>query len=650
MQTLDTRFFSKLEEASALASEKRVTLSSLSPVLEHIRSEILAEQTEDNALTRQMKQVMREDLEVRYTERLERLLQVSCFVDARFKGSFSKNLDDTVEACVEEAVTIATAVSPCQKQPQEEREENEVGEGSSSTTTATKRKGKANSASQPFRGFMLEARETNDGPPVGVFSLLDSSISRLQSCNGAAGSAVTQINNQVKTAVKVSWSAPNTGRYFFRATFVENFDIFWLRKDISPPTTTTTPFTTMSTTTTPFTTTSTTTTPFTTTSTSSTPFTTTSTSSTPFTTTSTSSTPFTTTSTSSTPFTTTSTSALTTVTSVPISTPQPDPTTVTEVTSATSVRASTLAISSTDTTVASTHALHSASTLLSGPTTITEVKSLVPTSITDPTTSSASLGMSTKGFSSIDTTVTSTHALHSASTQLSHPTTITEVTTLVLTSTAVPTTSTDTTSAKSDLSVCKPGSDWSLILLLATYLSLVEGFPFLMKHRKQRNVVVMQVSSVLSLLFSLVAFIISLILTELVAAKVLTGLAVFLSLCQVIVIFSFCGPSHELRRPLCWAFGLLAFANICLTTAAIFVGFLKCKICLWLLIVMAAYLAFDLLFYMLCLIFTFKKPGQISQRISFRSVCLVILTLVNIAFTVALIIGIFLCNYGTITT
>uniref|UniRef100_A0AAR2KXW3 HAT C-terminal dimerisation domain-containing protein n=1 Tax=Pygocentrus nattereri TaxID=42514 RepID=A0AAR2KXW3_PYGNA len=133
-----------LENVSQLL--QTFTLSSLSPVLEHIRSEILVEQAEDNALTRQMKQVMREDLEVRYTERLERLLQVSCFVDARFKGSFSKNLDDTVEACVEEAVTIATAVSPCQKQPQEEREENEVGEGSSSTTTATKRKGKGLSA------------------------------------------------------------------------------------------------------------------------------------------------------------------------------------------------------------------------------------------------------------------------------------------------------------------------------------------------------------------------------------------------------------------------------------------------------------------------------------------------------------------------
>lgn len=99
----------------ALASEKRVTLSSLTPVLEHI-SCILTEQAEDNILTRQMKQEMREDLlEGRYTERMERVLHISCFVDPRFKGSFCKNLADTVEACVEEAVNLAAAV-PCSQQ------------------------------------------------------------------------------------------------------------------------------------------------------------------------------------------------------------------------------------------------------------------------------------------------------------------------------------------------------------------------------------------------------------------------------------------------------------------------------------------------------------------------------------------------------
>ncbi|KAL1246570.1 hypothetical protein QQF64_034579 [Cirrhinus molitorella] len=59
----------------ALASEKRVTLSSLTPVLEHIGSEILSEQAGDNLLIRQMKQG-------RYTEQVERVLQISSFVNA----------------------------------------------------------------------------------------------------------------------------------------------------------------------------------------------------------------------------------------------------------------------------------------------------------------------------------------------------------------------------------------------------------------------------------------------------------------------------------------------------------------------------------------------------------------------------------------
>lgn len=87
----------------ALASEKKVTLSSLTPVLEHIGSEILSEQAEDNSLIRQMKQVMTEDLQGRYTEQVKRVLQIASFVDARFKGSFCKNPDDTIEACVEES-------------------------------------------------------------------------------------------------------------------------------------------------------------------------------------------------------------------------------------------------------------------------------------------------------------------------------------------------------------------------------------------------------------------------------------------------------------------------------------------------------------------------------------------------------------------
>ncbi len=79
--------FSKLPQplydlTDALASEKQVILSSLTAALEHTGSKILTKQAEDNILTKQMKQVTGGDmLEVRYTERVEQVLQISCFVD-----------------------------------------------------------------------------------------------------------------------------------------------------------------------------------------------------------------------------------------------------------------------------------------------------------------------------------------------------------------------------------------------------------------------------------------------------------------------------------------------------------------------------------------------------------------------------------------
>ncbi|XP_068122242.1 E3 SUMO-protein ligase ZBED1-like [Hyperolius riggenbachi] len=132
------------ELTDALASEKRVTLSSLTPILEHIGNEILKEQTEDSILTSQMKTIMREDLlEGRYTESMQRVLHISCLLDPRFKRSFCKNLDDTVEACIEEAENLA----PMSHSLEESTPVNEGAEGtesrsttsSTSTTTTTKK-------------------------------------------------------------------------------------------------------------------------------------------------------------------------------------------------------------------------------------------------------------------------------------------------------------------------------------------------------------------------------------------------------------------------------------------------------------------------------------------------------------------------------
>ncbi|XP_066500948.1 uncharacterized protein [Hoplias malabaricus] len=393
------------------------------------------------------------------------------------------------------------------------------------------------SGTRSFRGFMLEARETDRGPPVGVFSLIDSTLSRLQMCNGNDGKAVTQNTNRDKNIVRAIWTAPNPGLYFFRATFVENFNTFWLRESIPM---------------------------------------------------------------------------------IPATTP-------------------TVTVSSASSTVSSTS---TTTTVTAGP----EVTSLVSTSTVVPT---------------------------------STRTTVTEVTTLLLTSTSDPSLLA-TTTATTTKNTCLNGSEWFLVLLLLSCLCIDGCFSILVKHRKQRCVALLKASSIISEMFSIVAFVILLVFTKLVAASVLTGLALIMGSGQIIVIFLFRGPSCELRKYLCLAFGLITFANMCLTMAAIFVGLVVCKTCSWLLVVMAVYVAF-VLFYILYLYFTSKNFGKIHQRsggmtlgtrqehttnkapVHHRTLTeisspdfywymrILISTLMNTAFTAVLITGIFLCKNAAVT-
>ncbi len=43
-----------------------------------------------------------------YTEEMKNVLNISSFVDPRFKGSFAENLDNTIKACSDEAMTLAS--------------------------------------------------------------------------------------------------------------------------------------------------------------------------------------------------------------------------------------------------------------------------------------------------------------------------------------------------------------------------------------------------------------------------------------------------------------------------------------------------------------------------------------------------------------
>ncbi|XP_076009372.1 uncharacterized protein LOC143002876 isoform X2 [Genypterus blacodes] len=105
-------------------------------------------------------------------------------------------------------------------------------------------------STQKFTGFLLEARVTEDGPPVGQFTLLDVKTSKLLTCNDSPASAVSQKNSRGKTSLNVSWTGQEAEMgVIFRATFVENFVTFWERVIVTLPplTTTTEPSTTAST-------------------------------------------------------------------------------------------------------------------------------------------------------------------------------------------------------------------------------------------------------------------------------------------------------------------------------------------------------------------------------------------------------------------
>ncbi|KAI2665707.1 E3 SUMO-protein ligase ZBED1 [Labeo rohita] len=129
MEQLCQLFESLSKLTDALALETRVTLSAIKPVLDHINCDILVEKDTDTSLTKEMKNVMREDLKNRYTDKEKRVMNMACFIDPHFKRS---SLDESETSktdtdCVQEAVKLAAQV----------REKPQSTSTSSSTTSST---------------------------------------------------------------------------------------------------------------------------------------------------------------------------------------------------------------------------------------------------------------------------------------------------------------------------------------------------------------------------------------------------------------------------------------------------------------------------------------------------------------------------------
>ncbi|XP_064877113.1 E3 SUMO-protein ligase ZBED1 [Oncorhynchus nerka] len=89
----------------------RDTRAAIKPVLDHITRDVLVEKDTEPSLTKEIKRVMRKDLN-RYTEKAKRVMYMACFIDPRFKISFLDEPEaakvDT-DSCVQEALKLAAA-------------------------------------------------------------------------------------------------------------------------------------------------------------------------------------------------------------------------------------------------------------------------------------------------------------------------------------------------------------------------------------------------------------------------------------------------------------------------------------------------------------------------------------------------------------
>uniref|UniRef100_A0A4W5JGF0 Zgc:163022 n=1 Tax=Hucho hucho TaxID=62062 RepID=A0A4W5JGF0_9TELE len=92
--------------------------------------------------------------------------------------------------------------------------------------------------STPFIGFMLQAREVGGSSPLGSFTVT-SGEAQLLTCNGLPNSAVSHTSGSPKSSIQGIWRAPTSGNLNsiqFSASFVKDFSTFWVGVRSSPVT------------------------------------------------------------------------------------------------------------------------------------------------------------------------------------------------------------------------------------------------------------------------------------------------------------------------------------------------------------------------------------------------------------------------------
>nr|XP_046155407.1 putative ferric-chelate reductase 1 [Oncorhynchus gorbuscha] len=93
-------------------------------------------------------------------------------------------------------------------------------------------------ASTPFTGFILQAREVGGSSPLGSFTVTSGEAQPL-TCNGLPNSAISHTSNSLKSSIQGIWRAPTSGNLNsiqFSASFVKDYSTFWVEVRSSPVT------------------------------------------------------------------------------------------------------------------------------------------------------------------------------------------------------------------------------------------------------------------------------------------------------------------------------------------------------------------------------------------------------------------------------
>ena len=137
LKAIDTVLSPLKKMTDLLSAENYVTISAVKPMLEYICKDLLADDTNDSALTNHMRKVIRDDLESRYScANVALLVNIANFMDPRFKVDY---LSDDEFDLVKEEITMGVI---CHTSPEQEAEESECHDNSCTADEPLRKKPK----------------------------------------------------------------------------------------------------------------------------------------------------------------------------------------------------------------------------------------------------------------------------------------------------------------------------------------------------------------------------------------------------------------------------------------------------------------------------------------------------------------------------